>query len=288
MAAFLTISTTASLSDATSPTPRATPERAAELKENLAEIRSRVKDVLNSLEEREPLIVAVSKYKPAADIFACYEEGQRDFGENYVQELVDKSKELPRDIRWHFIGTLQTNKSKILASIPNLYAMQTLASIKAAGVLNNALTAERESNPLNVLLQVNTSGEDAKSGLPPLDDRDGKDVLVSTSDLAVLAQHVIERCPRLRLQGLMTIGSLSESLSDADDNRDFKALKCTRDSLETHLRVAYPDGNRWGESGRLLLSMGMSSDFEAALKSGSDIVRVGTGIFGQRHKKGEK
>lgn len=86
----------------------------------------------------------------------------------------------------------------------------------------------------------------------------------------------------------MTIGSLSESLSAEDENKDFQTLVRTRDLLQGILKKRYPDGNKWDVNRRLLLSMGMSSDFEAALKSGSDIVRVGTGIFGQRHLKGEK
>lgn len=109
-----------------------------------------------------------------------------------------------------------------------------------------------------------------------------------TSQLYLLARHIIDKCPRLRLQGLMTIGSLSESLSGSDENRDFEVLRRTGNALELMLReddVASPDlSSRVGGApgGKLLLSMGMSSDFEAALRAGSDIVRVGTGIFGER------
>lgn len=128
---------------------------------------------------------------------------------------------------------------------------------------------DRESL-LNVLIQVNTSGEDSKSGLSPQGD-----------ELVNLARFILESCPRLYLLGLMTIGSLSESLS-ADENRDFDLLKKTRDELQSTLKEQAVDG--WGEDGKLILSMGMSSDFEAALQAGSDIVRVGTGIFGERIK----
>ncbi|KAJ7067366.1 hypothetical protein C8F01DRAFT_1121062 [Mycena amicta] len=241
----------------------ASPERKAELAESLAEIRSRVAAASSG---GAATLVAVSKYKPASDIQACYDEGQLDFGENYVQELVDKAKELPADIRWHFIGTLQSNKAKILAAIPNLYSIQTLTSAKTATLLNNALPTERTS-PLNILLQVNTSGEDSKSGLDPLTSSS------TDTDLVKLARHIVTSCPRLHLQGLMTIGALEQSLS-GDDNADFVRLKTTRELLEKEL-----------EREGLLLSMGMSSDFEAALKAGSDIVRVGTGIFGARAKK---
>ncbi|KAF8150180.1 proline synthetase associated protein [Crassisporium funariophilum] len=263
---------------------RASEERSAELLESLAEVRARVKAV--SRPGTSPTLVAVSKYKPASDILACHIDGQLDFGENYVQELEEKARILPADIRWHFIGTLQSNKAKSLASIPNLYSIQTLGSIKAATALNRALPSERVS-PLRVLLQVNTSGEDSKSGLPPLVSSSN----LAESELVLLAQHVLTECPKLRLEGLMTIGALELSLtaSETEKNADFERLKKTRDLLDKHLKSAFGDDDSkiWGEeqSGRLLLSMGMSSDFEAALNSGSDIVRVGTGIFGQRAKK---
>ncbi|KZP17678.1 hypothetical protein FIBSPDRAFT_746671 [Athelia psychrophila] len=257
-------------------------ERIDEILESLVEIRSRVQAAASSSSTPgSQTLVAVSKYKPSGDILVCHENGQLDFGENYVQELVDKAQELPQDIRWHFIGTLQSNKSKILASIPNLYAIETLTSAKAATALNKAMPAERTSL-LNVFLQVNTSGEDSKSGVPPL-------TASSTSDaeLVQLAHHVSTACPRLRLQGLMTIGSIDQSLSDSE-NKDFETLKVTRDALHKLLEAdASVTEKSWGQEGRLLLSMGMSSDFEAALKADADVVRVGTGIFGSRHKKGE-
>lgn len=173
--------------------------------------------------------------------------------------------------------------SDLPTAIPNLYAVQTVTSTKAATALNKALPAERAS-PLNVLVQVNTSGEDNKSGLPPLPSD------ATEPDLVQLARHIIVECPRLHLQGLMTIGSLTESLSSTEKpNEDFERLVRTRDLLQEALAQAgfSTDGGRWGEGGKLLLSMGMSSDFEAALNSGSDIVRVGTGIFGTRLKKEE-
>ena len=113
---------------------------------------------------------------------------------------------------------------------------------------------------------------------------------LENSELVNLAKHILTQCPKLRLEGLMTIGALELSLSasETEKNADFERLKETRDLLAKYLGSNYGEGDRqWGEeqSGRLLLSMGMSSDFEAALKSGSDIVRVGTGIFGQRSKK---
>ncbi|KIY72453.1 hypothetical protein CYLTODRAFT_417852 [Cylindrobasidium torrendii FP15055 ss-10] len=248
-----------------------TDDRKAELFECLDDIRARVPD------KRQ--LVAVSKYKPASDVRACFEHGQLDFGENYVQELEDKAKELPPEIRWHFIGTLQSNKAKTLAAIPNLHTIQTLTSTKAASALNKNIPDTR-TTPLNILIQVNTSGEDVKSGLPPLT------AGASTGELTELAKFIVTECPKLSLQGLMTIGSLEQSLNSEGGNNDFETLKATRDVLEKYCHDELA-GKSWGVDGRLLLSMGMSSDFEAALKAGSDIVRVGTGIFGGRKTKTE-
>lgn len=264
-------------------------ERVAELRESLQEVRSRVAaaQAQGTTHERVTqavTLVAVSKLKPASDILACYEDGQKDFGENYVQELEEKAAQLNvPDIRWHFIGTFQSNKAKTLASIPNLYAVQTVTSTKGAAGLNKYLSGDRP--PLNILLQVNTSGEDNKSGVPPLNPALDN----AAAELTQLARFIVSECPRLHLQGLMTIGSLTESLASAEKpNEDFERLVQTRDLLQAELAKAFPgEGARWGVEGRLLLSMGMSSDFEAALKAGSDIVRVGTGIFGSRPKKGQ-
>ena len=174
------------------------------------------------------------------------------------------------------------------AAIPNLYSIQTLTSAKAATALNKALPKDCPS-PLNILLQVNTSGEDQKSGVPPLTPSMPQSE-VDGAELVQVAKHILAECPHLRLQGLMTIGSLVESLSTESENEDFARLASTRDVLEGALaRAGFPrESAKWGdESSRLLLSMGMSSDFEAALAAGSDIVRVGTGIFGARAKKEE-
>ena len=231
---------------------------------------------------------------------------------------------IPTSTKYLHIPTyiMHTHKKKQphLPGIPNLYSIQTISSIKAASAINKALPPSRDSNPLNVLLQVNTSNEDVKSGLPPLSlslsstsaisdsgirrnnssNEASSDVDENNDDpqpLVTLALHILSNCPRLRLQGLMTIGSLQESLSSgsAEVNKDFETLRQTRDTLESILisrsqgeGQGGQEGSKWGEDGRLLMSMGMSSDFEAALKAGSDIVRVGTGIFGARHKKGEQ
>ncbi|KAH7928296.1 hypothetical protein BV22DRAFT_1059376 [Leucogyrophana mollusca] len=269
----------------------ASPDRAAELREALVAIKDQVNQAASG---RAATLLAVSKFKPASDIRVLYDNDHRDFGENYVDQLVEKAKELPSDIRWHFIGAIQS-KWKDLARIPNIYAIQTVTSVKAATKLNEFLPAER-TTPLNVLLQVNTSGEDVKAGLAPLASTEE----APASTLAQLAVHIVTKCPRLRLQGIMTIGSLTESLRADGLNADFETLKQTGAVLELVIRAqgkcadgSFEGGHGdtqvhpWGQDGRLLLSMGMSNDYVTALKAGSDIVRVGTAIFGERHKKGE-
>ena len=166
--------------------------------------------------------------------------------------------------------------------MPNLYAIQTLTSKATATALNKALPTTR-TGLLNVLLQVNTSGEASKSGLPPLDaDRIDSDTTEPDStELLALATHILTSCPRLHLLGLMTIGSQEASHSNTEINPDFERLRATGNLLENELKPSYAE-NKWGEGGRLLLSMGMSADFEAAIRAGSDLVRVGTTIFGQR------
>ena len=147
--------------------------------------------------------------------------------------------------------------------IPNLHAVQTLTSPKAASALNTHLPPARPR--LNVLLQVNTSGETSKSGLPP----------APSPELAELARHVVARCPRLRLQGLMTIGALERSLhADEGGNEDFERLVGAREYLQGVLSAEFGEADgRWGEEeegGRLVLSMGMSGDFEEALANFND------------------
>eukprot|EP01035_Chromulina_nebulosa_P033110 gene33110-44320_t len=140
-------------------------------------------------------LVAVSKTKPSSDILALYNNGHRQFGENYFQELVEKAKDLPTDIKWHFIGHLQSSKAaKLIKEVRNLDILETLDSSKLAAKLNNACEViQRE--PLKVLVQVDTSGEDTKSG-----------VAVET-ELLDLVKFVRDECPYLQLAGLMTIGA---------------------------------------------------------------------------------
>ncbi len=206
-------------------------------------------------------LVAVSKTKPAEAVRALYDAGQREFGENYVQELVDKAHALAPtcpDIRWHFIGHLQSNKVKLLLQTPQLACVETVDSQKLATKLDAA--RGDATAPLNVFVQVNTSGEASKSGVAPDDD----DVLLA------LVQHIRLQCPRLRFAGLMTIGERG------DTSADFELLRGVRERVAAALDVP---ANSIG------LSMGMSGDYEKAIELGSTNVRVGSSIFGARQQK---
>ncbi|KAG2110285.1 uncharacterized protein F5147DRAFT_745259 [Suillus discolor] len=270
---------------------KATPQRRAELLQNLAETKICFAEASKSL-SHAPTLVAVSKTKPAWMTRACYEEGQRDFGENSDIDLVNKAKKLADldNLRWHFIGVMKKTEGddlrrqarmRELTTVSNLHAIQSLTSTEDADIYNNAIPADRKA-PLNMLLQVNTSGEVQKSGLQYVD----TETEAADSPLFKLACHIIEHCPKLHFQGLMTIGSQTESLASSErPNQDFETLKKTRDVLEGMLRSNPTFDGRWGDNGKLLLSMGMTADFEAGLRAGSHIVRVGTGIFGARRMK---
>lgn len=214
----------------------------------------------------------MSKLKPANDIFALHQQPhpQLHFGENYAQELTEKAKLLPKTIKWHMIGALQTNKCKPLAEqVSNLYCVSSVDSTKKADQLEKgrASLAEQQTleEKLRVLAQVNTSGEESKSGVEP-------------SAVVDLCRHIRERCPHLHLAGLMTIGAIARSkeTTPETENEDFEALRDARDNVAKALDIDVKE---------LDLSMGMSSDFEGAIKQGSNEVRIGTTIFGQRPAK---
>ncbi|KIR98606.1 YggS family pyridoxal phosphate enzyme [Cryptococcus deuterogattii 2001/935-1] len=261
-----------------------THDRASDLKDNIAAVQQDVDHAAGT--GAKPRLVAVSKLKPASDIKALYDAGYRHFGENYIQEMVDKAAVLPDDIKWHFIGSLQSNKSKLAASVPNLFILETLSSIKVADLLQKSLPPSRSSK-LNVYLQINTSGEDSKSGLSPLPSSSSSSSNSSaepkSTELIDLAVHVIEKCPGLKLLGIMTIGSWDASHDPTKPNPDFECLKRTRAELAKVLAEKGVPGAPTEDE--LELSMGMSADFVQAIKEGSSSVRVGTRIFGDRPKK---
>lgn len=252
------------------------PQRAAVLTSNLEHIRERISAVLPSQQPARPppRLVAVSKLKPASDVLALHNPptSHSHFGENYVQELLEKSRLLPSSINWHFIGGLQSNKATHLArDVDNLWAVESVDSEKKATLLNKGRvernTRLNDTEPLRVFIQVNTSGEDSKSGVAP-----------DSPELVSLARHIRDSCDALRLQGLMTIGAIarSKATTPETENEDFICLRETRDKLAEQLGV---------QKEELELSMGMSEDFEGAIRQGSSEVRVGSTIFGERPAK---
>ena len=250
------------------------PKRQTQLTENVTNILHRIQAASSTRTSKPVRLVCISKLKPANDILALHQSTHRQlhFGENYQQELLEKSLLLPREIRWHFIGALQTNKCKPLAEqIPNLWCVESVDTSKKADQLEKgrALLVEKEQElegtPLRVFVQVNTSGEKEKSGVEP-------------EDTLGLCKHVKESCKHLKLQGLMTIGALARSkeAGEGRENEDFVRLREIRNNVAKDLEI---------KEGELELSMGMSEDFESAIRCGSDEVRVGSTIFGERPGK---
>jgi PLP dependent protein len=226
----------------------------------LQQVRARVAQA-EAAAQRPPgsvTLIAVSKTFPATAVFEAINTGQRDFGENYVQEGVEKvvevaSAQVSAPLAWHFIGPLQSNKTREVAahfdwvhSIDRVKIAQRLSEQRPAHLL-----------PLNVCLQVNLSAEDTKSG-------------VAEANVQALAQ-AIAKLPRLKLRGLMCIPAPADDLPT--QRAPFARLRMLRDQL-----------NAQG-FGLDVLSMGMSADIEAAVLEGATHVRVGTAIFGAREKK---
>lgn len=245
--------------------PKGLKKRLTELEQNYAQL---VKSIENEAAACSPhrsvSLVAVSKFHTSADILSLYNVGVRHFGENYVQELLEKSKELPLDIKWHFIGGLQSGKCKDLANnVSNLYSVETIDSLKKCKKLDTA-RQQLGYDKISVLMQVNTSGEEQKWGFSAtqLDD------LYETIEYLKSPQ-----CKSLELSGLMTIGNFTESMSPSSENKDFTCLY----NLKQHLDSKYDL--------KLKLSMGMSNDYLQAIRQGSDSVRVGSKIFGTRPPK---
>jgi len=198
------------------------------------------------------LLVAVSKTKPVEDIKALYDQGQRDFGENYVQELVDKQPQLPADINWHYIGHLQSNKVKYIASFVHL--IHGVDSFKLLKEINKQ--AQKQNRVINCLLQVHIAQEETKFGL----DEAELDAL-----LVELKNNPLQN---ITINGLMGMASFTDDLSKV--RAEFKELKQLHDKLKNKLPQAS------------ILSMGMSSDYKIAVEEGSTLVRIGSLLFGER------
>ncbi|MEP7280163.1 MAG: YggS family pyridoxal phosphate-dependent enzyme [Bacteroidota bacterium] len=214
------------------------------------------KKILLELGENTTL-VAVSKTKPVEDILELYHLGQRDFGENYTQELVEKQARLPADIRWHFIGHLQSNKVKQI--LPFIYLVQGVDSLRLLQEINKQ--AAKINKTAAVLLQVHIAREETKFGL---DEKELEDIF-SENQLATL-QHV-------SIAGLMGLASFTDNADLL--KKEFGHLKSLFDQYARHPRSRSPFR---------FLSMGMSSDYTVALANGSNMVRIGSRLFGKRDR----
>lgn len=225
---------------------------------NLDRVREKIRVACNENERPESSVrlVAVSKTKPNELILQAYCHGQYHFGENYVQELVRKAAELPENIHWHFIGPLQSNKANLLVTsvvpISASLTVETVSTLKLAKKLDKAMESlEYSHDKLDIFIQVNTSGEDTKSGVEP-------------ESVVTLCQDIVKSCPHLRIKGLMTIGA-------PGDLECFDTLVSCKQQVMDALEVS-----------TLELSMGMSDDYEQAIARGATNVRVGSSIFGAR------
>lgn len=198
-------------------------------------------------------LVAVSKTKPAEDIQALYDLGQRDFGENYVQELVEKHEQLPKDIRWHFIGHLQSNKVKYIAPFVHLIhgvdSFNLLKEVNKQALKNNRI--------IDCLLQVHIAKEETKFGF-------------DAHELSEL--HELHELKNIGIVGLMGMASFSDDTNLV--RNEFSSLKILFDKY-----VLQPTANFKPQT----LSMGMSNDYKIALKEGSNMVRIGSLLFGERN-----
>ena len=193
-------------------------------------------------------LVAVSKTKPIEDILALYNLGQRDFGENYVQELAEKAEKLPTDVRWHFIGHLQSNKVRSI--VPFIYLIHGVDSLKLLKEINKQ--AEKYKRVIDCLLQVHIAQEETKFGF----------------DETELLGLDLKQFPNVRIKGLMGMASLTEDINKI--RIEFRSLK----TLFEKLKAQNPELS--------LLSMGMSADYKIALEEGSNMVRIGSLLFGER------
>jgi len=194
-------------------------------------------------------LVAVSKTKPVKDILELYDLGHRDFGENYVQELIEKAEQLPKDIRWHFIGHLQTNKIKSI--VPFIYLIHGVDSLKLLKEIDKQ--AKKNDRVIDCLLQVHIAQEETKFGF----------------DEAELINLELKLFSNVRIKGLMGMASLTDEVNKI--RIEFKYLK----NLFKKLRAQNPEFS--------ILSMGMSSDYKIAIEEGSNMVRIGSLLFGERN-----
>ncbi len=227
--------------------------------------------IIKELNTANATLVAVSKIQPEERILQLYKEGQRDFGENYVQELVDKYEKLPKDIRWHFIGHLQSNKVKYITPFIHLiHGVDRPALLKE--INKQALKNERQ---IDCLLQIHIADEETKFGF---DENDLKEFLSPGNPESDLSKF-----KNVRLRGLMGMATFTDD--EEKIRNEFRGLKKI---FDTYFKPGKSNPNEEGSiSGNgkkepYILSMGMSADYKIALEEGSNMVRIGSLLFGAR------
>lgn len=207
------------------------------------------KDIVGFTKLKNSTLVAVSKIKPAADVQKMYDMGQRDFGENYVQELVEKQAQLPTDILWHFIGHLQSNKVKYIA--PFVHLIQSVDSEKLLKEIDKQ--AAKNNRKINVLLQMHIAEEQTKFGF----------------DEHELMNLDVNLYPNVHITGLMGMATFTEDKEKV--KREFEQLQSLYKNFEDAKKIELNT-----------LSMGMSDDYELAINCGSNMIRIGSLLFGKR------
>jgi len=215
-------------------------------------------DVTKELREKECQLIAVSKTKPISDILELYNLGQKDFGENYVQELAEKQSQLPADIHWHFIGHLQSNKVKFIA--PFVYLIHGVDSFKLLKEINKQ--AQKVNRVIDCLLQVHIAQEETKFGFDETE----------LTDLFTNNKSELENLRNIQISGFMGMASFTDDTEKV--RKEFRYLK----SLSDKFKKLQIDNSKL-----TILSMGMSGDYKIAIEEGSNMVRIGSLLFGARN-----
>ena len=226
------------------------------LKDNLYEVEKNIQSACDrsNRDRKEVTLIAVSKTKPVEMLQEIYDENIRDFGENKVQELCEKMEQMPSDIRWHMIGHLQRNKVKYI--VGQVALIHSVDSYRLAEEIN--IQAKKKNTIVPILVEVNIAHEESKFG-------------ISEEDAIQLVEEIAE-LENIRIKGLMTIAPYVEN---PEDNRMyFRRIK----QLSVDIRNKNIDNVSMD-----ILSMGMTGDYQVAIEEGATMVRVGTGIFGERN-----
>lgn len=215
-----------------------------------------VKENLNNIKSSIPehvTLVAVSKTKPISDLMEAYNAGQRIFGENKIQEMAEKYEQMPKDIQWHMIGHVQRNKVKYMAEFVSL--IHGVDSFKLLKEINKQ--AKKHDRVINCLLQIKIADEDSKFGM-------------SANDATTLLHSdEFSELKNIKIVGLMGMATFTDDMTQVEN--EFRFLKTTFDQLKTQ------------DSELKTLSMGMSGDYKLAIECGSNMIRVGSSIFGARN-----